>query len=170
MGPYIVVRQTGPSNYLVKRQRGECSKEDTENAKENEEESYSPVTQQPVSEEPPPSTSQAIPINTEIWDLPLIIQQTETQHDGPIKPTERQTKRPQRKKNPPQRFLALIPLIILSVCIAPSAQVEPNTVIERGGVYFRHLVQVAMCDSEWTRQDTTEFSHGNKDPPPPIDS
>ena len=66
MGPYIVVRQTGPSNYLVKHQgeestfevhvsalkpyvvrqpdQPEISEEDTENSKENEEEPDSPIT------------------------------------------------------------------------------------------------------------------------------
>ena len=96
MGPYIVVRQTGPSNYLVKHQgeestfevhvsalkpyvarqpdQPEISELDSEQTKENEEEPDSPVTQQPISEVPPPSSSQALPINTEIQDLPPIIQ------------------------------------------------------------------------------------------------
>jgi hypothetical protein len=205
MGPYIVVRQTGPSNYLVKRQgeeatfevhvsalkpyvarlpdQPEISEEDSEEAKENEEEPDNPVTE-PVAEQPPPCTSLTLPIDTEIQDHPQIIQKTQTTHNEQTPLSEKQTNRPKRKKKPPQRFLTLIPLIILSVCTSPSAQVEPNTVIERGGVYFRHLAQVAMGDSAWTvvtdinlnqiddfiAQVTNELSHGNKVPPPPIDS
>ena len=63
-------------------------------------------------------------------------------------------------------------------------QLQPNTVIERGAVYIRHLAQEGMGDSAWTvmtdinlklvddfiTQVTNELYRGNKAPPPPFDS
>ena len=60
------------------------------------------------------------------------------------------SKRPQRKKPTPKLLLSIIPLIMMSLCLAPTTEVNKNNIIERDGLYFKHMAQVVSGDLAWT--------------------
>ena len=72
------------------------------------------------------------------------------------------SKRPQRKKQTPKLLLSLIPLIMMSLCLAPEIVANQNNIIKEDGIYFKHITQVTMAESAWTVVTDIDLSQIDK--------
>ena len=51
---------------------------------------------------------------------------------------------------------------MMSLCLAPAIEANSNDIIERDGIYFKHMAQVAMEDSAWTVVTDIDLSQIDK--------
>ena len=50
----------------------------------------------------------------------------------------------------------------MSLCLVPAIEVNKNNIIERDGIYFKHMAQLAMGDSAWTVVSDIDLSQIDK--------
>ena len=61
----------------------------------------------------------------------------------------------------PKKLLCIVPLLILSILVPPATPTLVNDIIQRDGVYFKPIAQVAMGYSTWTVVTNVNFDRIN---------